>query len=76
MRTQETRRQREVNSSRAKLFCWKLHLLPKMDSVAMKPNSTFRFSLIARAGIIRQQQPEQKPLQEQNRKAKISATSL
>lgn len=52
MGTQETRRQREVNSSRAKLFCWKLHLLPQMDSVAMKPNSTFRFSLIARAGII------------------------
>lgn len=47
-----------------------------MDSFAVKPNNTSRFSLIAKAGIIQQQQPEQKPLQERNRKAKISATGL
>jgi len=70
MREQEILGQREVNSSRAMLFCWKLYLLPKMDSCAVKFNNTSRFSLIAKAGIIQHQQPEQKPLQEQNGKAR------
>lgn len=52
-RPQENRKHwhRELNSARARLFHWELDLLPKTDLFVVKPNNTFRFSLIPKQGF-------------------------